>query len=131
MVISVYWTGYPTTSVSLLILGRGRKSYFPEDTKRKESGRLRTNTPFARIRDSIELKPLLRRGHQLTSRSTPNYPQKTRITGKQDLSLSYIPSYVHVRPGYREKSANLQGTLKPNLRFYNRFLRLQTPRNEN
>ena len=47
------------------------------------------------------------------------------------LSLSYIPLYVHVRPGYREKSANLQGTLKPNLRFYNRFLRLQTPCNEN
>ena len=48
---------------------------------------------------------------------------------KTEFSLFYIPSYVHVRPGFREKSANLQGTLKPHLRFYNRFLRLQT--NEN
>ena len=46
------------------------------------------------------------------------------------LSLCYIPSYVHVRPGYREKSADLQGTLKPHLQFYNRFLRLQGPHNE-
>ena len=33
------------------------------------------------------------------------------------LSLSYIPSYVHVRPGYREKSPDLQGTLKSHLHF--------------
>ena len=46
-------------------------------------------------------------------------------------SLSYIPPYVYVRPGYRDKSAGLQGTLKVHLRFYNRILRLQTPRNEN
>ena len=50
---------------------------------------------------------------------------------REALSLSYIPSYVHVRPGYREKLADLQGTHKPHLRFYNRFLRLQTPRNKN
>ena len=47
------------------------------------------------------------------------------------LSLSYIPSYVHVCPGYREKSADLQGTLKLHVRFYNRILKLQTPCNEN
>ena len=38
---------------------------------------------------------------------------------------------MHVRPGYREKSANLQGTLKVHLRFYNRISRLQSPHNEN
>ena len=38
---------------------------------------------------------------------------------------------MHVRPGYREKFPDLQGTLKLHLLFSNRFLRLQTPRNEN
>ena len=38
---------------------------------------------------------------------------------------------MHVRPGYREKLADLQGTLKLHLRFYDRILRLQTPRNKN
>ena len=46
------------------------------------------------------------------------------IVAESDLSLSYTPSYVHVRPGYREKSADLQGTLKAHLRFYNRISRL-------
>ena len=36
------------------------------------------------------------------------------FTGGQ-LSLSYIPLYVHIHPGYREKSADLQGTLKVHL----------------
>ena len=42
------------------------------------------------------------------------YPciQKSGNTFNECLSLSYIPSYVHVRPGYREKSPDLQGTLK-------------------
>ena len=35
------------------------------------------------------------------------------------LSLSYIASYVHVLPGYREKWPDLQGTLKVHLRLYN------------
>ena len=39
------------------------------------------------------------------------------------LSLSYIPSYVHIHPGYREKSADLQGTLKLHLRFSNKISR--------
>ena len=47
------------------------------------------------------------------------------------LSLSYIPSYVHVRPGYKEKSPDLQGTLKAHLRFYNRMSRSYRPCNEN
>ena len=47
------------------------------------------------------------------------------------LSHSYIPLYVHVRPSYREKTADLQGTLKPHVRFYNRISRSQTPRNKN
>ena len=33
------------------------------------------------------------------------------------------PLYVHVRPGYREKSADLQGTLKLPLQFYDRISR--------
>ena len=41
-------------------------------------------------------------------------------------SLSYIPSYVHVRPGYREKSADLQGTLK-----VHKISRSYSPCNEN
>ena len=41
------------------------------------------------------------------------------------LSLSYIPSYVHIHNGYREKSADLQRTLKLHLQFYNRISRLQ------
>ena len=48
-----------------------------------------------------------------------------------DSSKASFTSYVHVRPGYREKSADLQGTLKLDLRFYNRILRLQTLHNEN
>ena len=48
-----------------------------------------------------------------------------------DLSLSYIPLYMHVHPGYREKSADLQGTLKLYMRFYNKISRSQRPRNEN
>ena len=47
------------------------------------------------------------------------------------LSLSYIPSYVHVRPGYREKSPDLQGTLKAHLRFENKISRSHRPCNEN
>ena len=43
------------------------------------------------------------------------------------LSPSYIPSYVHVRPGYREKSPNLQGTLKLHVQFYDRISRSQRP----
>ena len=46
------------------------------------------------------------------------------------LSLSYIPLYVHIYPGYKEKSADLEGTLKLHMRFYNRISRLQRPRNE-
>ena len=46
-------------------------------------------------------------------------------------ALHLIASYVHIRPGYREKSLNLQGTLKLHLRYYNRISRLQKPRNEN
>ena len=33
----------------------------------------------------------------------------TYMVLKPLLSLSYIPSYVHVCPGYKEKSADLQG----------------------
>ena len=47
------------------------------------------------------------------------------------LSLSYIPSYVHIRPGYREKSGDLQGTLKVHLQFYDRISRSHRPCNEN
>ena len=47
------------------------------------------------------------------------------------LSLSYIPSYVHVRPGYREKSPDLQGTLMVHLRFYNKISRSHRLCNEN
>ena len=47
-------------------------------------------------------------------------------------SLSYIPSDMHVLcPGYREKWANLQGTLKLHMQFFNKMLRLQRPGNEN
>ena len=42
------------------------------------------------------------------------------------LSLSHIPSYVYVRPGYREKSADLQGNVKVHLRFYDRISRLHS-----
>ena len=48
----------------------------------------------------------------------------------------YIPLYVHVHqgvhvhPGYREKSADLQGTLKLHMQLYNRMLRLQRSHNE-
>ena len=35
------------------------------------------------------------------------------------ISLSYIQAYVHVCPVYREKSADLQGTLKLHVQFYN------------
>ena len=45
---------------------------------------------------------------------------------------SQIPSHVHVNPGYREKSADLQGTLKLHMRFYNRIYQgHRDPRNEN
>ena len=37
----------------------------------------------------------------------------------------------HIRPGYREKLADLQGTLKLHMQFYNRISRLQRPRNKN
>ena len=47
------------------------------------------------------------------------------------LSFSYIPSYVHVRPGYREKLPDLQGTLKVHLRIYNKISSLHRPCNEN
>ena len=47
------------------------------------------------------------------------------------LSLSYIPSYVHVHPGYREKSDNSQGMLKLHIQFYNVMLRLHRPHNDN
>ena len=47
------------------------------------------------------------------------------------LSLSYIPSYMHVHPGYSKKSANLQGTHKVHLRFYNKMSRSYSPCNEN
>ena len=47
------------------------------------------------------------------------------------ISLSYVPLYVHLRPGYREKSADLQRTLKLYMQLYNRISRSQTPRNEN
>ena len=40
---------------------------------------------------------------------------------REALSLYYIPSYMPIRPGYREKSAGLQGALKVHLRFYNRI----------
>ena len=43
------------------------------------------------------------------------------------LSLSYIPSYVDVHSGYREKSADLQGKLKLHVQFCNRVSRLQRP----
>ena len=38
---------------------------------------------------------------------------------------------MHIRPGYREKSANLQGTLQLHVRFYNKISRWQRPHNEN
>ena len=47
------------------------------------------------------------------------------------LSLSCIPSHAHVCPGYREKSVDLQGTLKLHLPFYNRISRSHRPCNEN
>ena len=62
----------------------------------------------------------------LGNRPTPVSQRECSI-----LSLSYISSYMHARPGYREKLANLQGTLKLHMRFYNRILRLQRPPNEN
>ena len=37
------------------------------------------------------------------------------------ISLSYIPSYVYVHPGYREKLADLQGTLKVPCNFITEF----------
>ena len=48
-----------------------------------------------------------------------------------NLSLSYIPSYVHICPGYREKLVDLQGTLKVHVQFYNRISRSYRPCNEN
>ena len=38
---------------------------------------------------------------------------------------------MYVRPGYREKLADLQGTLKAHLRFYNKISRSHRPCNEN
>ena len=38
---------------------------------------------------------------------------------------------IHARgPGYREKPADLQGTLKLHVQFYNRISKSQRPRNE-
>ena len=42
-----------------------------------------------------------------------------------------MPSYVHVRPGYRENSTDLQVTLKLHLQFYDKISRSHRPRNEN
>ena len=47
------------------------------------------------------------------------------------LSLSYMPKYVHVHPGYIEKLVNVQGTLKLHVRFCDRSSRSQRPHNEN
>ena len=49
----------------------------------------------------------------------------------ETLSLSYIPSYMHIRPVYREKSADLQGTVQVCLRFYNKISRSYSPCNKN
>ena len=49
---------------------------------------------------------------------------------KKGISLYYIPSYMHVRPDHREKLADLQGTLKLHLQFYDRTSRSHRPRNE-
>ena len=38
---------------------------------------------------------------------------------------------MHVRPGSRDKSTDLQGALKLHMPFCNRISMLQTPRNEN
>ena len=42
-----------------------------------------------------------------------------------------LTSRRNVRPGYREKSADLQGALKLHLQFYNRISRSHRPCNEN
>ena len=47
-------------------------------------------------------------------------------------SLEHLcPLCIKLCPCYREKLADLQGTLKLHVRFYNRISRLQRPRNEN
>ena len=45
--------------------------------------------------------------------------------------VSYIPSCVHIRPGYRENPADLQGKLKVPVQFFNRISRLHRPCNGN
>ena len=53
------------------------------------------------------------------------------IMGRRNYNLSNIPSHVHIRPGYRDKLADLQGTLKLQVQFYNRISRSQRLRSEN